>query len=111
MDNKKDNKYYASKALESINIIHDYFGIMSYEEFLRDTMLIDAILFRLVQVVENIKNLTDGFKNKFPSIPWGEIVGFRNGIVHEYGKTDYSQVYKILAKDLKDLEEALQTLL
>ena len=95
MDNKKDNRYYASKALESINIIHDYFRIMSYEEFLRDTMLIDAILFRLVQVVENIKNLTDDFKNKFPSIPWGEIVGFRNGIVHEYGKTDYSQVYKI----------------
>ena len=95
MDNKKDNRYYASKALESINIIHDYFRIMSYEEFLRDTMLIDAILFRLVQVVENIKNLTEGFKNKFPSIPWGEIVGFRNGIVHEYGKTDYSQVYKI----------------
>lgn len=111
MDNKKDNRYYASKALESINIIHDYFGIMSYEEFLRDTMLIDAILFRLVQVVENIKNLTDDFKNKFPSIPWGEIVGFRNGIVHEYGKTDYSQVYKILVKDLKDLEGTLQTLL
>ena len=35
MDNKKDNIYYASKALESINIIHDYFGIMSYEEFLK----------------------------------------------------------------------------
>lgn len=31
-------------------------------------------------------------------------MGFRNGIVHEYGKTDYSEVYSIVKEDLYSLK-------
>ena len=38
----------------------------------------------------------------------GEIVGFRNGIVHDYGKTDYTIVYDIISKDLFILKDELE---
>lgn len=53
----------------------------------------DAVMFRLIQLIENIKGISREFKNSQPLVPWGQIVGFRNGIVHEYGKTDYTRLF------------------
>ena len=65
-------------------------------------------MFRLVQLIENVKNISEEFKNENPQIPWGDIIGFRNGIVHEYGKTDYHDVYNILVNDISELKEVLE---
>lgn len=107
MDNKKDNKYYAEKAIESIEIIERYINGKSYEEFLSDEELIDAIMFRLIQMIENVKNISTEFKKINSQIPWGDIIGFRNGIVHEYGKTDYTTVYETITYDIVELKEVL----
>jgi len=103
MDNLKNDQYYASKANENIKAIQRYIGNKTYEEFMLDEELIDAIMFRLVQLIENIKNLSDEFKRKNDCVPWGKIMGFRNGIVHEYGKTDYTIVYETITQDLDEL--------
>lgn len=108
MDNKKGDKYYAQKAIESITTIQRYVSGKSYEEFLSDEELIDAVMFRLIQTIENIKNISAAFKENNPQIPWGDIIGFRNGIVHEYGKTDFLTVYETAANDIGPLKEALQ---
>ena len=107
MDNKKDDKYYALKAVEEIEIIKNYLGSKTYDEFLLEIKNIDAIMFRLIQLVENIKNISLEFKNNHQEIEWGKIVGFRNGIVHEYGKTDYSIVYEIITLNLDSLKQVL----
>ena len=111
MDNKKDDKYYAEKILENINAIEKYVGNKTYNEFLDDDELIDAVMFRFVQLIENIKNVSDDFKEKNNKIPWGEIIGFRNGIVHNYGKTDYTIVYETITQDLKEIKELFIKLL
>ena len=108
MDNSKNDKYYAEKCLENIEAINKYMNAKTYEEFLSDDELIDAVMFRLIQLVENIKNVSQEIKSEHPDIPWGKIVGFRNGIVHEYGKTDYVIVYETVNKDLKELKELFE---
>ena len=79
-----------------------------YEKFIDDEMLIDACMFRLVQIAENIKGISDDFKEAHSSVPWRQIVGFRNGVVHDYGKTDYSIVYEILSNDIYKLKFELE---
>ena len=108
MDNRKNDKYYSEKAIESIDAIERYVGAKTYDEFLEDDELIDAVMFRLVQMIENIKNLSASFKDNNPQIPWGDVIGFRNGIVHEYGKTDYSTVYETITSDIFELREVLR---
>ena len=108
MDNKKNDSYYFSKIIEDINTIKKYFNNASYEQFLSDSQLVDAIMFRLIQLVENTKNISPEFKNGHSEIKWGEIIGFRNGIVHEYGKTDYTTVYDVITKDLDVLKELFE---
>ena len=111
MDNKKDNKYFSRKAIENIDAISNYINGKSYEEFVNNNQLIDAVMFRLIQLVENIKNISQDFKQANPQIPWGDVMGFRNGIVHEYGKTDYITVYETITHDLTDLKAVLKTII
>ena len=111
MDNIKNDSYYASKALENIIAIQKYINGKSYDEFIQDDELIDAIMFRIIQLTENIKYLSTEFKELNNKIPWGKIIGFRNGIVHEYGKTDYTIVYETITQDLNSLVDIFKKLL
>ncbi len=108
MDNVKDDGYYTEKCIENIDAILVYAGNKSFEEFMNDEMLIDAVMFRLIQMAENITHISSEYKNKHSKIKWGHIAGFRNGIVHDYGKTDYSIVYEIISKDLSELKDEIQ---
>lgn len=76
-----------------------------------DNELIDAVMFRLVQLIENIRKISQEFKDMNPQIPWGQIIGFRNGIVHEYGKTDYVIVYETITQNLTELKELFETII
>ncbi len=111
MDNNKNDKYYAHKIIENIDAIEKYVLGKSYEEFVSDGELIDAVMFRFVQLIENINNISSDFKLKNNRIPWGEIAGFRNGIVHEYGKTDFTIVYETACNDLNDLRNTFERIL
>ncbi len=108
MDNKKNDGYYFSKIVEDIKTIKNYLNNASYEQFVNNSQMLDAILFRLVQIIENIKNVTDEFKGQHPEIKWGKTLGFRNGIVHNYGKTDYTVVYQVITKDLDELKNLFE---
>lgn len=111
MDNNKDDKYYAQKIIENINAITNYVSGVSYQEFIKDGKLLDAVMFRFVQLIENINNISKDFKEKNAQIPWGKILGFRNGIVHEYGKTDFKIVYETATQDLSELKLVFEELL
>ncbi len=108
MDNVKNDKYYAVRAMKDIEVIQKYLGNRTYDEFLEDDVLLDAIMFRLIQLIENVKSLSVESKKENPDIPWHEIIGFCNGIVHEHGKTDYVIVYETITDDLPRLMTALE---
>ena len=107
MDNIKSDKYYIKQVLDDIDKIIKYTSNVSYDDFIDDEQLIDAILFRLIQMTENIKKLSTSFKEEYNSISWNDIVGFRNRIVHDYGKTDYTIVYEVVSNDIPKLKETL----
>ena len=90
-------------ALDNIRVIQKYIHNKTYDDFISDDELIDAVMFRLIQLIENIKKLSNNFKEQNSQIPWGKIIGFRNGIVHEYGKTDFTIVYETVTNDLDQL--------
>lgn len=104
----KNDIYYIQQAIVEINYIIEYTKDLSYYELLNDVKTIDATMFRLQQMIEKIKNISQDYKNIHNEIPWGDIIGFRNGIVHDYGKTDYTTVYEIITKDVYQLKELFE---
>ena len=73
------------------------------EELKNNEILVDSVMFRLIQVSENSDKLTEDFKLYYSTIPWRAMKGMRNRIVHEYGKVDMSVVYDTVKNDIPEL--------
>ena len=73
-------------------------------------ILLDSVMFRLIQISENSDKLTEEFKIYHSNIPWRAMKGMRNRIVHEYGNVDMSVVYDTIIKDIPELLAELETI-
>ena len=103
MDNKKDNAYYLKKIIADLAFIVAHTKDLDLNGLEADEVLLDSVMFRLIQVAENSDRLTDEFKEGRRDIPWRAIKGMRNRIVHEYGCGDLSVVYHTVREDIPAL--------
>ena len=67
-------------------------------------------MFRLMQISENCDKLTPTFKEANPNLPWRELKGMRNRIVHDYGSVDMTVIYLTVTKDIPCMRDALKPL-
>lgn len=77
-----------------------------------DEVLYDAVLRNLQTLSEATQLLPEEKTSSFPTIPWREISGFRNILVHNYlGDIDPLTVSAVIAKHLQPLEECVRAML
>ncbi len=107
MDNPKDNTYYCQKIADDLRFIIVHTANLDYSELMENEVLLDSIMFRLIQVSENSDRLTDDFKARHQSIPWRAMKGMRNRIVHQYGDVDLSVIYDTVTHDIPTLLDAI----
>ena len=98
MDNPKDDSYYLKKIITDLDFVIEQTHGKSEEEIEEDVLLMDSIMFRIIQIAENTGHLTNGFKEKASNVPWTAIKGMRNRIVHDYGGTKLAMVYDTVAR-------------
>jgi len=60
-------------------------------------------MFRMIQISENARKLSDDYKQKHFNIPWNALYGLRNRIVHDYGNVVLDIVFETLKKDIPDM--------
>ncbi len=77
------------------------------EELNANEVLLDSMLFRMIQISENAKKLSDDYKIMHGNIPWSALSGLRNRIVHDYGNVDLNIVYETLKHDIPELLELI----
>lgn len=79
------------------------------DEFQADAMRIDACVFNLMQIGELAKvSVTDEFKETVTTIPWKQLYGMRNRIVHGYSGVDMSIVWDTIHEDLPLLKTEIE---
>ena len=65
-------------------------------------------LTHLVQVIGEAANqVSEGFREVHQEIPWLEIIGMRNRIVHDYMNVDEDVIWEVVQQDLSALVEVL----
>lgn len=93
MDNKKNDKYYLFNIVEDGKFILKNTDGMTEDDIKNNAILVDSIMFRFVMISESVTKLSDDFKDAHSNIPWKDIKGMRNRIVHNYGSVDFGIVY------------------
>ena len=92
---KRESRLLIEDILDSGHKILDYTKSLSFEDFLRDSKTVDAVIRNFEIIGEAANRLPDEFKDKNTNIDWHRIRGFRNRIVHDYFGIDYEIVWQI----------------
>ena len=94
-------------ALQSISyIIEDTKG-MSYDEFEENRLVRQAVERNLEIIGEALNRIPDKIQEKYPEIPWREIIGMRNFVIHQYFQVAQDIEWDIITNELGDLKENL----
>lgn len=88
--------------LESINRIDTYTTGVDYDSFLNNQMLIDAVIRNLEIIGEAARNIPDEVRNKYTDIPWRNMIGLRNILIHQYFGVDESIVWEVIRINLPE---------
>ena len=110
MDNIKGNQYYLDRIKTDLEFVIAHTQGKTKEEIEADELLIDSIMFRIIQIAENNSRLTDQFKAEHIEVPWIAIKGMRNKIVHDYGYVDLTIVYDTVIYGIPDMYEKLKSI-
>ena len=107
----KDDTVFLRHMLDAIDLIESYLKDKSYEELEKNRMLQDAVIREIEIIGEASKNLSTEFRNKYPDIPWRQIAGMRDKLIHGYFGVDLGAVWDTATKDIPSLKEKLREIL
>lgn len=81
------------------------------QAFLASRLIQDGVIRNLEVIGEATKNLSSDLRAANPEIPWRQIAGMRDVLIHDYLKVNLARVWRTVASDLPPLREAVQRLL
>lgn len=97
--------------LKAINKIESYIDGMTLAQFKKAEIVVDAVVRNLEIIGEASKNMPPSIRANYPDIPWDQMNGMRNILIHEYFGVDTSIVWHTAKKYLPALNKQLVELL
>ena len=79
--------------------------------FFEERMRQDATLRKLEVIGQAVKNLSEQTKSQRPEIPWKQIAGMRDKVIHDYFGVNLEIVWAVVERDLPKLTLAIRALL
>jgi hypothetical protein len=96
--------------LSSIEKIEKYLKGMTYNQFVKDELTVDGVVRNLEIIGEASKNIPPAIRRANPKIPWEDICGMRDILIHEYFGVDLKIVWHTAKKNLPEFEKELELL-
>ncbi len=102
---------YVKDIVEFMERAEEYIDGYSIEEFLNDKKTSDAVI-RFIEVIgEASKNIPHTIRREFPSIPWRDMAGMRNKVIHSYFVVDFENVWLVVKEDIPIIKPKIKEVL
>jgi uncharacterized protein with HEPN domain len=106
----KDDRVYLEHIRDALADIATYTSA-GRDAFFDERIRQDATLRKLEVIGQAVKNLSEESKSKRPQIPWKQIAGMRDKVIHDYFGVNLEIVWAVVEKDLPQLDQAVRDLL
>jgi uncharacterized protein with HEPN domain len=103
----RDWTFRIQDILTCIEKIERYIAGMTMAEFKKKEITIDAVVRNFEIIGEASKHIPVSVRNKYPDVPWNEMAGIRNVLIHEYFGVDVKILWSTAKKDLASLKKQL----
>jgi len=108
---KKDSLVFIKHIWDFIISIENYTLNKTKKDFLMNEMMQDAI-FRKIEIIgEAVKNLPFNFTDKYSTVPWKDIAGMRDKLIHHYFGVDLNKVWNVVKMDIPPLKKEIKKIL
>jgi uncharacterized protein with HEPN domain len=107
---RRDPDLLIEDILSAIRKIERYKSGMDPEGFRQDEKTVDAVVRNLEIIGEATRQLPEDFIARNPKVPWRQIAGLRNRIVHDYFGLDLDLIWEVIHHDLPQLQTLLEDL-
>jgi uncharacterized protein with HEPN domain len=101
---KRNYEDYLEDILDSIYAIEIFVNGMTKNEFIRDLKTIYATRKAIEIIGEAAKKIPISIRDKYQDIPWREIAGMRDVLVHDYFNVDLNVLWKTVQEDIPELK-------
>ena len=107
----RDDSVYLQHILEAIAQIQTYTSGMDKPAFLATRLVQDGVIRQIEIIGEASKNLSLETRSLATGVPWKDIAGMRDKLIHQYFGVDIPSVWATVEQDLPHLYEQVTLLL
>ncbi len=108
---KRDVTDYLKDILEAIDEVEAFIDDLTYDEFVKDKKTLNAVVRSIEVIGEATKNIPEGLRAKYKEMPWREMAGMRDKLIHGYFGIDTDTIYKTAKENLPPLKAPIQKML
>ena len=104
-------KHRARHMLQATERILGYCAGVKEAQFRSDQQLIDAVVWNLTVLGEAAKKVPARIEKQFPELPWAQMCGIRNRVVHGYDEIDVTVIWNVVQIELPPLAPLIERLI
>ena len=99
---------YLQDILDATRKARRFVADMEYDEFAADDKTLFAVVRALEVIGEATKKVPHSVRARYPTVPWRDMAGIRDKLIHEYYGVNLQVVWRTLQEDLPPLEAGIQ---
>jgi uncharacterized protein with HEPN domain len=84
---------------------------MNYEQFKSDKKTLYAVLRSIEVIGEATKHVPDEIRARYPTVPWKEMAGMRDKLIHDYLRVDVETVWLVVKERIPTLKPVIEEIL
>lgn len=102
---------YLDDALTAVRELRAFMATTTEAEYHADPLKQSFVFHRLIILGEAMVKLRPAYERKYPLVPWAQLAGLRNRLVHAYFQLNVARLWTIASQGAEDLERQLETIL
>ena len=105
---KREYCDYIQDVIDSIDKTQKFTEGLTYDAFREDSKTVFAVIRALEIIGEAVKNIPESLRSKYSDIPWKEMAGMRDKLIHEYFGVKYEIVWDTIKIEIPELKSKFE---